>query len=124
MAIKFSKFVINSNGNDIIDITEKVKATILKNQINNALVNIHSPFSSSSIGVFEYTPEIVEEFLNFSNKITSTKNHHHIKSLIVGNSATVPFVGGEFELDRFQRILLFDFDDKKRARSVIIQMIY
>ena len=124
MAIKFSKFVINSNGNDVIDITEKVKAAILKYGVYDALINIHAPFSSSSIGVFEYTPDTVEEFLNFSKKIIKTKNHHHIKSLIVGNSATVPFIGGEFELDRFQRILLLDFDNKKRARSVIIQIIY
>ncbi len=124
MAIKFSKFVINSNGNDIIDITEKVKAAIIKNRINDALINVHSPFSSVSIGVFEYTPEIVEEFLSFSKKLITSLNHHHIKSLIIGNSATIPFVKGDFELDRFQRILLFDFDYKKRARSVIIQMIY
>lgn len=73
MAIKFSKFVINSNGNDVIDITEKVKAAILKYGVYDALINIHAPFSSSSIGVFEYTPDTVEEFLNFSKKLLKQK---------------------------------------------------
>ena len=52
------------------------------------------------------------------------RTNPNIKTILTGSSVSIPFIRGEFELDRFQRILLFDFDYKKRARSVIIQMIY
>ena len=62
MTVKVSKFVINSNGNDIIDITEKVKSAVKKNNVQNALINVHSPFSSASVVVMEYTPELTADF--------------------------------------------------------------
>lgn len=128
MAIKISKFVINTNGNDIVDITEKVKMAVIKNEIENALINVHSPFSSASIAVSEYSPEMKADFSYFIKNIVpefqNRKNSSYIKTILTGSSVSIPFIRGEFELDRFQRILLFDFDYKKRARSVIIQMIY
>lgn len=124
MTVKVSKFVINSNGNDIIDITEKVKSAVKKNNVQNALINVHSPFSSASVVVMEYTPELTVDFSYFTEKLIRNESAPYIKTAFIGNSATIPFVSGEFELDRFQRILLLDFDDKKRARSVIIQIIY
>ena len=126
--IKNSKFLVNTNGNDIVDITVRVKETIDKEKINNGLISIHSPFSSAAIGVMEYSPDMVKDFFSFvltaAPLFKNGKDSSYIKSLLIGNSANVPYINGDFELDRFQRILLFDFDVKKRVRSVIIQIIY
>lgn len=126
--IKNSKFLVNTNGNDIVDITVRVKETIDKEKINNGLISIHSPFSSAAIGIMEYNPDMVKDFFSFilaaAPLFKNGKDSSYIKSLIIGNSVNVPYINGDFELDRFQRILLFDFDFRKRVRSVIIQIIY
>ena len=126
--IKNSKFLVNTNGNDIVDITVRVKETIDKEKINNGLISIHSPSSSAAIGIMEYNPDMVKDFFSFilaaAPLFKNGKDSSYIKSLIIGNSVNVPYINGDFELDRFQRILLFDFDVRKRVRSVIIQIIY
>ncbi len=128
MTIVSAKFLVKTNGHDIVDITLRVKKIILQNKVQDALICVHSPFSSASVGVMEYDPDMVKKFFEFTDKFlpqkTGDKNPSYLKGLFTGNSATIPFIRGEFELDRFQRILLFDFDVKKRTRSVIIQIIY
>lgn len=138
MAVINSKFLIKTNGNnDIVDLTHRIKLIVRKNKINNALVNVHTPFSNASIGIMEYDSGIVLDFFNLINKIVPDNEFYahnaewndnsaqtYIKSLLIGNSVSVPFINGDFELDRFQKILLFDFNSKQGTRSVIIQIIY
>lgn len=138
MAVINSKFLVKTNGNnDIVDLTHRIKLIVRKNKINNALVNVHTPFSNASIGIMEYDPGIVLDFFNLINKIVPDNEFYahnaewndnfaqtYIKSLLIGNSISLPFINGDFELDRFQKILLFDFNSKQGTRSVIIQIIY
>ncbi len=138
MAVTNYKILINTNGkNDVIDLTYKVKGALEECNVKTASVLVHCPFSSASIGVMEYDPDIVKDFSKLINSIVPVSfdykhdvkwddccAQYYIKTLFIGNSVTVPFVNGEFELDRFQRILLFEFNDRPIVRSVIIQMIY
>lgn len=137
MALLNYKILINSNGKDVIDITQKIKDTIPIDPQKSALLSVSAPLSNVSIGIMEYDPGIVLDVLNFINKIIpKNENYAHnkewhdnsadefLKSLIIGNSVSIPLVKGEFELDRFQKILLFDFNSQPRVISVIIQMIY
>lgn len=137
MALSNYKILINSNGNDVIDITQKIKNTIPNDPQKSALLSVSAPLSNVSIGIMEYDAGIVRDVLNFINKaVPKNENYTHnkdwqdnsadefLKSLIIGNSVSVPLVKGEFELDRFQKILLFDFNSQPRTISAIIQMIY
>lgn len=132
------KFLINTNGNnDVLDITENAKEKILSKNVLNGLIHIYTPLSRAGIKIMEYDPGIVKDLNNFLEKIIPEQNEYfhdiewkdnfansYIKSALIGNGVCVPFIEGDFELDRFQRILFVDFDDTKGARSVIIQIIY
>ncbi len=138
MPVINTKFLVHTNGNsDIVDLTYKIKLIISEFDIKNALVSVHSPCSSTGIGVMEYNPDIIRDFSDLISKfIPYDINYKHnaewndnladtyLKSLFVGCSVSIPFVEGSFELDRFQRILLFDFNSLSATRSVIIQIIY
>lgn len=132
------KFLINTNGNnDVLDITENAKEKILSKNILNGLIHIYTPLSRAGIKIMEYDPGIVKDLNNFLEKIIPKQNKYfhdiewkdnfangYIKSALIGNGVCIPFIEGDFELDRFQRILFVDFDDTKGTRSVIIQIIY
>lgn len=132
------KFLINTNGNnDVLDITENAKEKILSKNILNGLIHIYTPLSRAGIKIMEYDPGIVKDLNNFLEKIIPEQNEYfhdiewkdnfangYIKSALIGNGVCIPFIEGDFELDRFQRILFVDFDDTKGTRSVIIQIIY
>ena len=47
----------------------------------------------------------------------------HIRSAIVGSSVNVALVGGLLNLGTWQQIVLLDFDNKPRSRSITVQII-
>jgi secondary thiamine-phosphate synthase enzyme len=47
----------------------------------------------------------------------------HIKSALIGTDFTVPIADGQLQLGTWQQIVLIDFDEKPRTRSVIVKII-
>ncbi len=48
----------------------------------------------------------------------------HLRASIVGNSTTVPLIDGALQLGQWQQIVLIDFDNKARTRTVYVQILY
>lgn len=143
MAVKNEKFLIQTKGfSDIIDITMKVDDVIKKSNKNgevvkNGIIHIFSPGSTVSISTIEYEPGLIKDIPEILNKLIpeNVVYHHdetwhdgngyaHIRASIIGNGITIPYANGEMELGQWQQIVLIDFDNKPRTRSVIVQIIY
>lgn len=138
MSIKNEKFLINTKGfNDIVDITEKVSDIVKNSGIKNAVIHVFSPGSTVGITTLEYEPGLVKdipEALSVFAPVEKDYNHDktwhdgngyaHIRASVIGNSVTVPLANGELELGQWQQIVLMDFDNKKRTRSIIVQILY
>ncbi len=52
-----------------------------------------------------------------------TNSHAHIRAAIVGPSETVPVHDGGLALGTWQQLVLVDFDDRPRERTVVVQVI-
>lgn len=137
MPVRNEKFLISTNGfTDIIDITRKVADFVKRGSEKNAIVHIYSPGSTVSVTTLEYEPGLVKDLPDALEKIAPVnkiyehdKQWHdgngyaHIRASMIGNSVTVPLAAGELELGRWQQIVLIDFDNKARTRSVIVQIM-
>ena len=147
MGVKNEKFLIQTNGfTDIIDITLNVNDAVkqsVKNakdaggDIKNAVIHIFSPGSTVSITTIEYEPGLIKDIPEILDDLIPAKKayHHdktlhdgngyaHIRAAMLGNGITVPYVNGEMELGTWQQIVLIDFDNKPRTRSIIVQVMY
>ena len=49
-----------------------------------------------------------------------TNSHAHIRAAIVGPSETIPIEAGRVLLGTWQAIVLVDFDDRPRDRTVVV----
>lgn len=137
MTINNEKFLISTRGfGDIIDITRKVTDIVRTVGVKNAIVHVYTPGSTVSLTKLEYEPGLVKdlgemlETLVPVNKIYEhdTKWHDgnafsHLRAAILGSSVTVPLAAGELELENWQQIVLIDFDNKPRTRSVVVQIL-
>jgi secondary thiamine-phosphate synthase enzyme len=47
----------------------------------------------------------------------------HIRAALMGASAVVPVVDGRLTLGTWQQLLFVDFDNRKRQRTVIVQLL-
>ena len=52
-----------------------------------------------------------------------TNSHAHQRASLIGASEQVPVVGGRLALGTWQQLVLIDFDDRPRERTVVVQVV-
>ena len=58
------------------------------------------------------------------NRLNRDSNSHaHQRASLIGSSEAVPIVDGELALGTWQQLVLIDFDDRPRDRTVIVQVV-
>lgn len=138
MTVINEKFIVNTNGNtDIIDITQKVKQAVYSHSLQSAIVYVYVAGSTVSITNIEFEPGLLVDLPEALEKIAPVNQsyHHdetwhdgngyaHVRASIVGNSTMVPLIDGALQLGQWQQIVLVDFDNKARTRTVYVQIMY
>jgi len=137
MTIINEKFTVHTNGfTDIIDITENVQNCVYRHSLREASVNVYIAGSTCSITTIEYEPGLLKDLPEIlDNLVPSQAEYHHdetwhdgngyahIRSAMMGNSVTIPVMDGALFLGTWQQIVLIDFDNRKRTRTVCVQII-
>lgn len=137
MTIYNEKFVVNTKGNtDIIDITKSVQSFVYNHNVQNANVLVYVAGSTASITHIEFEPGLLEDLPECLDRIAPVNaeyNHDemwhdgngyaHIRASIIGNSTMIPLIDGALQLGTWQQIVLIDFDNKPRNRTVYVQII-
>ena len=138
MTIINDRFSVNTKGNtDIVDITQQVKHIVYSHSLQNAVVHVYVAGSTVSITNIEYEPGLLIDLPEALNKIAPVEKdyHHdetwhdgngyaHVRASIVGNSTMVPLIDGALQLGQWQQIVLIDFDNKARTRTIYVQIVY
>lgn len=138
MTIICEKFTVHTKGNtDIIDVTNDVKNLVYRHSLQNAVVYVYVAGSTVSITNIEFEPGLLVDLPEALDKIAPVDKayHHdemwhdgngysHIRASIVGNSTMVPLLEGALQLGQWQQIVLVDFDNKARTRTVHVQITY
>jgi secondary thiamine-phosphate synthase enzyme len=99
-------------------------------------VSVFVPGSTVAVTTMEYEPGGVHDLKEALDRLipregdyehnrlnADTNSHAHIRAAIVGASETVPVLRGRLALGTWQQIVLVDFDDRPRQRTVIVQVI-
>jgi secondary thiamine-phosphate synthase enzyme len=99
-------------------------------------VSVFVPGSTAAITTMEYEPGGVHDLRAALERLVpregdyehnrlnhDTNSHAHIRAAIVGPSETVPLRDGRLETGTWQQIVLIDFDDRPRERTVVVQVL-
>jgi secondary thiamine-phosphate synthase enzyme len=121
---------------DVIDLTEGVQSVLDSSGVETGLVSVFVPGSTAAVTAMEHEPGGVQDLRAVlerlipakgeyeHNKLNNdTNSHAHIRAAIVGPSETVPVREGRLELGTWQQLVLVDFDDRPRRRTVVVQVI-
>jgi secondary thiamine-phosphate synthase enzyme len=120
----------------VIDLTEGVQSVLDSAGVESGIVSIFVPGSTAAVTAMEYEPGGVQDLRAALERLVpaegdyehnrlnhDTNSHAHIRAAIVGPSETVPVRDGRLELGTWQQLVLVDFDDRPRQRSVLVQVI-
>lgn len=130
-----SRLSVHTRGyNDIINLTDKVRAFVREHQLKEGHLLIFIDGSTAAISTVEYEPGLLRDIPEALEKIApmNKRYHHddtwhdgngyaHVRSTLMGTSFTVPVVGGQLLLGTWQQIILLDFDNTSRHRQVLLQ---
>ena len=121
---------------DLIDITNSVASIIDRSQIKNGLVTVMCPGSTGSVTTIEYEPGVLKDFQKAIEKIIPSNipydhdrrwgdgnGFSHVRAALVKPSLTIPVIKGRLTLGTWQQIVFIDFDNRKRERNLIVQVM-
>jgi secondary thiamine-phosphate synthase enzyme len=122
--------------NDVVDITDGVARVVATSGVEEGQATAFVRGSTAAITTMEYEPGGVhdlgaafERLLPAEgdyqhNRLNHDSNSHaHQRASIVGASEAVPISGGRLALGTWQQLVLIDFDDRPRERTVLVQVL-
>jgi secondary thiamine-phosphate synthase enzyme len=121
---------------EIIDITAKVQKHVTDSGITGGIVTVFVEHSTCGITTVEYEPGLIEDLGKLWERI-APKNipyahdahwgdgngYAHVRASLLGASLTVPFTDKNLALGTWQQIILVDFDNRPRTRTVVVQVM-
>jgi secondary thiamine-phosphate synthase enzyme len=120
----------------IVDITAGVASVVRTAEVDRGLVTIFATGSTVAITTMEHEPGGVHDLQGLLERLIpqgggyehnrlnhDTNAHAHLRAALIGPSETIPVVDGQLTLGTWQQIVLLDFDDRPRTRTVTVQVL-
>ena len=128
---------LNTKGDgEIIDITAKVQKLVTDAGITSGIATIFVTHSTVGITTVEFEPGLDADLDKIWEKLApknipyghdarwgDVNGYSHVRASLLGASLTVPFVDKNLVLGTWQQIIIVDFDNRPRSRTVIVQVM-
>ena len=137
MTVKTLTINLNTKGNaDIQDITNQVSQTVAESGLNDGVVTVFTPSSTSGLTSIEYESGCLSDLRRLFDEIIDPAHHYahnarwgdgnghsHVRAALLGASFCVPFVNRRLTLGTWQQIIFIDFDNRQRRRELVVQLM-
>ena len=120
----------------IVDITAGVQSIVQTAGVERGLACAFARGSTVAITTMEYEPGGVSDLQALLDRLVppagdyehnrrnhDTNAHAHLRAAVIGPSEAIPVIGGELALGTWQQLVLIDFDDRPRTRTVTVQVL-
>ena len=120
---------------DTIDLTDAVERIVAQSGVGDGLVSVFVPGSTAAITTMEFERGGIHDLKAAMDRLLpadgdyehnrlnrDTNSHAHQRASLVGPSEVVPVIGGRLVLGTWQQLVLIDFDDRPRERTVVVQV--
>ncbi len=121
---------------DIIDITDRVDSVVERSAIKEGLATVFCPGSTGGITTIEYESGVLRDLQKVIEKIVPSdvpyehdrrwgdgNGFSHVRAALMKPSLSVPILKGRLALGTWQQIVFIDFDNRKRERHLIVQIV-
>ena len=120
----------------IVDITPGVARVVASTGVQRGIVTAFAVGSTLAITTMEYEPGGVADLQALLDRLIApagdyehnrrnhdTNAHAHLRAAVIGPSETVPVLDGRLGRGTWQQLVLLDFDDRPRTRTVTVQVL-
>ncbi len=123
-------------GADVIDITADIQRLVAEGPVADGIVTAFVRGSTAAITTMEFEPGGVADLRALLDRLIpvqgdyehnrlnhDTNSHAHQRASLIGASEQIPAIGGRLALGTWQQLVLIDFDDRPRDRTVVVQIV-
>jgi len=120
----------------IVDLTGDMAGAIGASFISSGTITAFVPGSTAGITTIEFEPGLIQDIPQLMERlIPSDKSYKHdetwhdgngfshLRAALIGPDVTVPFSNNEMILGTWQQVVLLDFDNRARRRTVVFQIV-
>jgi len=121
---------------DIIDITDRVASIVKRSKIQNGLVTVFCPGSTGAVTTIEYESGVLRDLQKAIERMAPSNipyehdqrwgdgnGFSHVRAALMKPSLTIPLQNGILTLGTWQQIVFIDFDNRRRQRSLMVQIL-
>jgi secondary thiamine-phosphate synthase enzyme len=130
------EFTTQGDG-DVIDLTDGVERVVRSSGVEHGVVTVFVPGSTAAVTTMEFEPGGVHDLREALDRLIpregdyehnrlnhDSNSHAHMRAAIVGPSESVPIEGGRLATGTWQQLVLIDFDDRPRRRTVSVTVVH
>jgi secondary thiamine-phosphate synthase enzyme len=120
---------------DVCPLSERIQEIVRDAGVERGVVTVFVPGATAAITAMEFEPGGVQDLQQLLDRLIPSEgdyahnrlnydsnSHAHMRAAIVGPSESVPVDAGRLLLGTWQEIVLIDFDDRPRERTVIVSV--
>jgi secondary thiamine-phosphate synthase enzyme len=120
---------------EIVDLTEGVARVISTTGVDRGIVTVFVTGSTAAVTTMEFEPGGVADLRGLLERLIpvageyehNVRNHDtnayaHLRASLIGPSESIPLIDGRLVLGTWQQVVLLDFDDRPRTRTVTVQI--
>jgi len=121
---------------DILDITHHVDAVVARSNIENGLVTVFCSASTGAVTTIEFESGVLKDLQKAIEKIVPSNipyehdrrwgdgnGFSHVRAALMKPSLTVPLIKRRLALGTWQQIVFIDFDNRRRDRNILVQVM-
>ena len=121
---------------DVIDITGEVQGIVAEAGVAEGVAIAFVRGSTAALTTMEYEPGGVADLRALLDRLVpvegdyehnrlnhDSNSHAHQRASVIGAGEEVPVREGRLALGTWQQLVLIDFDDRPRERTVLVQVL-
>jgi secondary thiamine-phosphate synthase enzyme len=122
---------------EIVDLTEGVERVVSSGEVQHGVVTVFAVGSTVAVTTMEYEPggvtdlrALLERLIPVERDYKHNRRNHdtnayaHLRAALIGPSESIPVIDGRLALGTWQQVVLQDFDDRARDRTVLVNVLY
>ena len=105
---------------EMVDVTGEVRRAVQESGAHDGICLVYSPHTTCGVTVNEgWDPDVAADAVAHLHELAPREKEYrhaegnsdaHIKTMLVGNSVSLPIAGGEPRLGRWQAVFLCEYD--------------
>jgi len=128
--------VSTAGDGDVCPLSDRIMDVVRDAGVERGVVTVFVPGATAAISAMEYEPGGINDLKATLDRLIpaegdyehnrlnyDSNSHAHIRAAIVGPSESIPLDAGRLLLGTWQEIVLIDFDDRPRDRTILVSVM-